>query len=180
MQLNTMSSLRLYFCPLSAEDSDAIHEYASDSAVSKYIGWALKQTPEETLGFVEEMISREKQGTHLYATVKLKDTHQVIGTVMLFNFDHEAKNAEVGYVFHRQYWGKGFGSEALQLIDDFAFNTLKLHRLHARVVSGNMGSARVLEKNNYLREGRLRDHYKIENQYYDSLIYGKLQPRFVI
>lgn len=180
MEFNALTSERLYFCPIDTIDSEAIHAYASDTEVSRYIGWALKQTLQETKDYVEEMIRREKLGTHLYATVKLKDTHRVIGTVMLFNFDHEAKNAEVGYVFHRQYWGRGYCSEALKMIDYFAFNTLKLHRVHARVVSGNGASARVLEKNNYLREGRLRDHYRIDNQFNDCLIYGKLQPSLVL
>ena len=57
----------------------------------------------------------------------------------------------------------------------FAFEVLGLHKLHARVADANAASARVLEKNNFLLEGRLRDYYFIENKYYDGLFYGRVQ-----
>jgi [ribosomal protein S5]-alanine N-acetyltransferase len=59
-------------------------------------------------------------------------------------------------------------------MSDFAFTSLYLHKLHASVVDANIGSARILEKNGYELEGRLKDHYFIEDNYYDSLLFGKI------
>jgi ribosomal-protein-alanine N-acetyltransferase len=47
--------------------------------------------------------------------------------------------------------------------------------LHANVVDANIGSSRILEKNGYLLEGRLRDYFFIEDKYYDALLFGKIQ-----
>lgn len=58
----------------------------------------------------------------------------------------------------------------------FAFDCLGLRKLHARVADANIGSARVLEKNGFELEGRLKDYYKIEGSYYDLMLFGKLQP----
>jgi [ribosomal protein S5]-alanine N-acetyltransferase len=168
----------IYFKPLSTDDAYEIHKYASDEDVSRFIGWRLMNSLNETQEYVEEMISRESQGTHLYASIALKSTQKVIGTAMVFSFDREANHAEIGYVFHKDYWGKSYGTEAVALMNDFAFSTISLRKLHARVVSGNTGSSRVLEKNGFELEGRLRDYYFIEGNYYDGLIYGKLQPWF--
>jgi ribosomal-protein-alanine N-acetyltransferase len=118
------------------------------------------------------MLKRESVGTHLYASVILKETQAVIGTALMFNFDWEAKHAEIGYVFHRDYWNQGYGTETVALLNQFAFETLKLHKLHARVVEANAGSVRIIEKNGFELEGRLRDCYYIEGSFYDGLIFG--------
>jgi ribosomal-protein-alanine N-acetyltransferase len=164
----------IYFKPLSTDDAEVIHSYASDPNVKRFIGWKLMKTLEETYNYIKEMLEREKAGTHLYASVVLKETDEIIGTVMIFNFDREANHAEIGYVFHSSCWGKGCGTEAVALMNNFAFSTLKLHKLHARVVSANTGSSRVLEKNGFTLEGRLKDFFFIDNTYYDELIFGKL------
>lgn len=165
---------KVYFKALSMEDSQEIHDYASDNDVSRFIGWDLMNTLDETRELVELMLKREAAGTHLYASIVLSSNQAIIGTAMIFNFDQEANQAEIGYVFHKDYWGKGYGTETAALMSDFAFKTLNLHKLHASVTDANIGSARVLEKNGFDLEGRLKDHYFIEDKYYDSLLFGKI------
>lgn len=167
----------IFFKPLNTEDAPAIHSYASDEDVSRFIGWNLMKTLDETKAYVEEMIRREEAGTHLYASIVLKSTNQIIGTAMIFGFDHAARHAEIGYVFHKDFWGKGFGTELVAMINDFAFETLKLHKLHARVVSANVGSSRVLERNGYIQEGCLEDYYLIDGVYHDQLLFGKIAAK---
>ena len=165
------------FKPLSTNDVREIHDFASDEEVSRFIGWNLMNTLDETREHIETMINRESAGTHLYASIVLKSTQAIIGTGMIFNFDQKANKAEIGYVFDKNYWGKGYGTESLALMSDFAFESLNLHKIHASVVDANAGSARILEKNGYVLEGRLKDHYFIENQYYDGLLFGKIQTK---
>lgn len=164
---------RIKFKQMTIEDSKAIHSFASDSEVSRFIGWPLTHSLEETTAYVEEMIKRDSLGSHIYANVIDKSTNKVVGTAMIFNFNHIAKHAEIGYVFHQNVWGKGFCTETVKLVCDFAFNVLGLHKLHAQVAAANIGSSRVLEKNGFELEGRLRDYHFVEDQYYDSLLYGK-------
>lgn len=165
---------KIKFKQMTIEDSEEIHSFASNSEVSRFIGWPLTTSLEETEAYVKEMIKREASGSHIYGNVIDKSSKKVVGTVMIFNFHHSAKHAEIGYVFHQDLWGKGFCTETVKLICDFAFNVLGLHKIHAQVTETNIGSSRVLEKNGFELEGRLRDYYFIDNQYYDSLIYGKL------
>ncbi|WP_235851612.1 GNAT family N-acetyltransferase [Heyndrickxia camelliae] len=164
----------IYFQKLSTENAQAIHSYASDSEVSRFIGWNLMNSVDETCEHIELMLKREAAGTHLYTSIVLKSTQEIIGTAMIFNFDDEANKAEIGYVIHRDHWGKGYGTEIVGLITDFAFQTLHLHKLYAYVVDANIGSARILEKNGYELEGRLKDHYFIEERYYDALFLGRI------
>ena len=166
--------VNICFRPLDTKDAEAIHSYASDENVKRFIGWPLMKTLEDTRSYIEEMLKREEAGTHLYASVVLRATEEIIGTVMIFNFDREANHAEIGYVFSRKYWGRGYGTEAAALMIGFAFDSLCLHKLHARVVDANIGSARVLEKNGFVLEGRVKDYYFIDGSYYDLMLFGKL------
>jgi [ribosomal protein S5]-alanine N-acetyltransferase len=172
---HSLEGNNIYFKPVSTIDAEEMLKYTSDKDCKRFIGWKLMQTMDETREFIEKLIKREEEGTHLYASVMLKSTDTLIGTVMLFNFDKEANKAEIGYVFNKDCWGKGYGSESIALVNEFAFESLKLHKVHASVVDANIGSARVLEKNGYELEGRLKHHFFIEDKFYDDLLYGKIQ-----
>ncbi len=174
---HSLESENIYFKSLSTNDAQEIHNYASDEEVSRFIGWSLMNDLHETSEHIETMVKREVAGTHLYASIVRKLTQEIIGTAMIFNFDKEANQAEIGYVFHRDHWGKGYGTECVALMSDFAFESLHLHKLHASVVEANRGSARILEKNGYVLEGQLRDHYFIEGKYHNALLYGKIQTK---
>lgn len=164
----------VYFKQLSLEDTLSIHKYASDEDVSRYIGWDLTYKLEETIELIETMMQKESTGASIYASVVHKETNEVIGTCMIFNFNKEAKHAEIGYVLSSPYWNKSYGTEIVKILNDYALEYLGLHKLHARVVDVNIGSSKVLEKNGFLLEGRLKDYYFIDKKYYDGLLFGKI------
>jgi ribosomal-protein-alanine N-acetyltransferase len=165
---------KIYFAPVKIDDVKAIHKYASDEDVSRFIGWKLMNSEEETYKFVEEIIRRVNKGTHLYASIFTKENKELIGTAMIFGFNDEDKHAEIGYVLDKDHWRKGYGAETIKLVNEYVSKHLDLHRLNAFVVDVNVGSAKALEKNGFMLEGKSKDFYLIDGRYYDSLIYGKI------
>ncbi|WJY27608.1 MULTISPECIES: GNAT family N-acetyltransferase [Sporosarcina] len=175
-QFHALSGDLIEFKPLEMKDVPAVHAFASDPAVSRFIGWKQMGSIEETEEHVQTLIGREVEGTHLYSSIIRKSSQTVIGTVILFNFDDEANQAEIGYVIGQSSWGNGFGTELAALVSGFGFRTLGLHKLRAEVVDANIGSLRILAKNGYEQEGRLRDHYFIEGCYHDAIMLGRITP----
>lgn len=171
---HSLQEKNIYFKPLSINDVQEIHSFTSDEDVSRFIGWRLMTNSNETKEHIEKMIKRELDGIYLYASIVLKSTNAIIGTAMIFNFNKEANHAEIGYVIHKDYWGKGYGTETVCLLNNFAFSTLSFHKIHANVVDTNIGSIRVLENNGFELEGRLKDYYFIDGRYFDGLVFGKL------
>ena len=102
---HSLQSENIYFKSLSVDDTQEVHNYASDAEVSRFIGWQLMQNLNDTRLYIKEMLRREEAGTHLYASIVLKLTHEIIGTTMIFNLNQKAKHAEIGYVFHSRHWG---------------------------------------------------------------------------
>lgn len=169
-QFHSMEGERLQLRKISMDDAAEMFAYLSDEEVSRYIGWKLMHTLEDTRAHIGTLLSREAAGTHMYASVVLKATGTVIGNAMLFNFDAGEGHAEIGYVFHKEYWGQGYGTECVALVDSFAHDTLRLLKLYACVDTANFPSARILEKNGYtpdetMADGSLRFKKEVGNPF---------------
>ena len=64
-------------------------------------------------------------------------------------------NGEIGYWLGQEYWGKGIGTWIVGEITRIAFEEFKLYRVYAKVFEKNIASARVLEKNGFIKEATL-------------------------
>lgn len=91
-----------------------------------------------------------------------------IGNVGLHKIDWVHRSAELGIVIgNREFWGRGFGKQAWQLITDYGFDTLNLHRVYAWIVANNFSSARCAEAAGFRKEGSVRDMFYKQGEYLD-------------
>lgn len=88
-----------------------------------------------------------------------------------------AKMAVIGYWLGQAHWGRGIATRALRLVVDYAFVTFAFERLEASVYAWNPASARVLEKNGFTLEGRLRSRIYHDETLADELMYGLLREK---
>lgn len=103
-----------------------------------------------------------------------KNTNKLIGNIVLKNIDYQNGSAEIGYMFHNSYWGKGYATEAGKVVCHFGFNELKLHRIEALTNPKNINSQKVLQKLHFSLEGTLRHKVNFNNSFYDMLIFSRL------
>lgn len=90
--------------------------------------------------------------------------------------DVERINAEVGYWLGHAYWGKGIATTAVRLLTGHAFAANpEIRRLYAVPFATNQGSARVLEKAGYRREGVLRQNAIKDGRVIDQFMYATLR-----
>ncbi len=88
--------------------------------------------------------------------VCLRENDEFIGSVDLIGVDYWSRFAETGSFFHRSgYRGGGYGSEAKQLLLEYAFDILGLHSLQSWVYFENTRSAAALRKQGYTEAGRI-------------------------
>jgi ribosomal-protein-alanine N-acetyltransferase len=104
----------------------------------------------------------------------------IIGRCGLHNWDVDHRRAEVGYIMEDEHYkGKGLMAEALGAVIEYGFNKMNLHRIEALVGTNNLPSLRLMEKNNFIREGLLREHYFIADKYEDSALFSKLHQEYI-
>jgi Acetyltransferases, including N-acetylases of ribosomal proteins len=108
--------------------------------------------------------------------MELKDTHKVIGEIVLYDFRLN-KQADIGYRINKNYWGKGFTPEAGQAMCKVAFEYMDLTRLQIRCFSNNISSVRVAEKLGFSKEGMVRQG-AIVNVMTDYYIFGLLSEDY--
>lgn len=87
--------------------------------------------------------------------------------------DVYCKDGELGYLLLTDYWSKGIMTEAVRQICEIAFSELDIIRITGLVYAPNVASQRVLEKNDFVREGIQKNAVFKDGQIYDLLLYAK-------
>jgi len=96
-----------------------------------------------------------------------------IGNIKLGPISWVHRRAEVSLVLKKEYWGRGYGSEAINLISRYAFQTLDLHKLTAGIYDLNKGSKRAFENVGFNREALLVNHVFLDGKYEDVILMAK-------
>ena len=82
------------------------------------------------------------------------------------------KNAELGYWIAEDYWGKGLMTNLVNQMCEYVFLNFPIERIFARPFGSNIASQRVLEKNGFIFEAKLKQTIFKNNQYEDEMIYS--------
>lgn len=107
---------------------------------------------------------------NLLLGIFLKADGRHIGNIKLGPIDRPNRRGEVGFmVGERASWGKGYASEAVELVCRHAFSILGLHKITAGYIASNKGSARIFTKLGFFEEGRLKQHFLVEGRWEDGM-----------
>jgi UDP-4-amino-4,6-dideoxy-N-acetyl-beta-L-altrosamine N-acetyltransferase len=119
----------------------------------------------------------EDQSAELFAIETADGVH--IGNIGLHDVNWQHRHAELGiFIGEKEYWGKGYGSDAVRTALRFAFETMNLRRVSLRVYEDNARGIRVYEKCGFQHEGRAREAIFRQGRYYDELRMGILDREF--
>jgi RimJ/RimL family protein N-acetyltransferase len=99
-----------------------------------------------------------------------------IGSCGFHEINWRTRAGEVGIMIGaRDYWGRGYGTDALQTLVAWGFYTLNLNRVQLRVFEDNPRAIRCYEKVGFQTEGRLRQGDYANGAYRDVLLMGVLR-----
>lgn len=108
-----------------------------------------------------------------------KQSGKIIGRCGIHNWNTDHSRAEVGYhMTDESFKRRGLMTEAFGAVIDYGFQTLNLHRMEALVGAHNIPSLRLMEKYNFVREGVLREHWLVDGQYEDSVMFSRLRKAY--
>jgi ribosomal-protein-alanine N-acetyltransferase len=93
-----------------------------------------------------------KNESILWGMTLQENAKKVIGTICLWNISKEQNRAEIGYVLHPAFQGKGIMQEAVEKVIDYGFKTMNLDTIEADLDPENVRSVRLLERNNFTFE----------------------------
>jgi ribosomal-protein-alanine N-acetyltransferase len=149
---------RLKLRAIISKDTEDIFSIFSSEEVTKYYG----MYPMKDISEAEELIERFKNSfessTSIRLGIELKDCNRVIGTCGFHNWNKRHFRAEIGYELNKEFWGQGFGKEAVLAVVMFGFNEMNLERIEAVVYPENKVSKNMLESIGFVQEGLLRKY----------------------
>jgi RimJ/RimL family protein N-acetyltransferase len=174
-----LRSERLILRRLKASDLEPFVAYRNDPEVARYQDW-------ETYGEKEardmiRALEREQPGAPgewFQFAVALRDTDGLIGDLG-FKVEPDGRQAEVGYTFAREHQGKGYASEAVSRLLDYAFLDLGLHRVYAVVDQENRPSFALLERLGLRREGSFVRNAWFKGGWSSEYLYATLREEWL-
>lgn len=95
-----------------------------------------------------------------------------VGTVILSDIDYKNGVAQVHIKLGADCRGKGYGTDALNAVVDYAFRQMRLHCVYAHVLEYNEVSQKLFQKCGFRREGRLRARAYKNGAYVDAISYS--------
>lgn len=168
---------RLTLRPFSADDLEGLYAYQSLPEVARFLYWE-PRTLEESRTFLRQKMMAstiEKEGDWLVLAVVWRQTGDLMGEVNLQWRSREHRQGEIGYIFNPAFHGKGFATEAAEVVLRLGFEGLDLHRVVGRLDGRNTASARVLERLGMRREAHLKQNEMVKGEWTDEVIYAMLR-----
>ena len=168
---------RLELRPFREDDLEGLYAYQSLPEVTRYLYWEPWKREESEAFLKQRMASSavEKEGDWLVLAVVWRKTGDLVGEVNLQWRSREHRQGEIGYIFHPAYHGKGFATEAAEVVLRLGFEGLGLHRVVGRLDGRNTASARVLERLGMRREAHLVQNELVKGEWTDEVIYAMLR-----
>ncbi|MCQ6560449.1 GNAT family N-acetyltransferase [Paenibacillus mendelii] len=134
-------------------------------------------TASETEAFLSAVL--EKEGDHRGFVIADLKTEAYIGQIDLFKFDWKNRTTEMGIVIgSREMRDKGYGSEAIRVLQKFVFERLNLNRLQLEVHDYNAAAINCYIRCGFREEGRLRERHYMNGSYTDTVLMAILRSDY--
>jgi len=104
------------------------------------------------------------------------DNSMHVGNIKIGKIDSLHMHAEIGIMIgDKECWGKGYGTEAIGLVLEYAFNELCLNKLTAGMYSENVGAFKSFVNNGFKKVGVFRKHVLFKGRYIDTIVVERLR-----
>jgi len=129
----------------------------SNEIINQFVQRNSPKNNYDALQFILTIKERTRNNETFYWGISLKDQPNLIGTICLWKFSDDRKQAEVGYELLPDYHRKGIMSEALTAVVNYGFNTLNLQEIVAMTNKFNENSKGILLKHDFILEEERKD-----------------------
>lgn len=149
-------------------DIEQLLHWFNDQEILQFLGHQRAKQEGEERQWLEQL--HTKSATDQVFGIATKKG-RLIGTVGLHGILDKDRVCHSGAVIgEKEYWSKGYGSEAEMLLGSYAFLTLNLRKICFTVLANNPRSLKAALKSGAIEEGRQRDQHYVQGKYVDAII----------
>lgn len=168
-----MEEGRIYLRLMTKEDTDNIIKWRNRDEVRNQFIYQKLFTKESHEKWIETMV---ETGKVVQMIIVQSEGDRPIGSVYVRDIDMEHRKAEYGiFIGETDCLGKGYGTEAAELMAEYAFEYLGLHKLMLRVYAENERAIRSYEKAGFVKEAYLKDDVFVQGKYRDIVLMAMIR-----
>lgn len=168
---------RLYLSPINPEDVEKYTEWINDLEISVNLSVSHRLI---TVAVSKEIFEHLVKDGFCFAIVDL-DKDELIGYCNLTSVVNTQRTAELWiFIGNKEYWGKGYGQEAVNLVLNFGFNLLNLNNIMLKVIEFNKRAIKCYEKCGFKMIGARRESIVFGDKKYDEYYMDILASEFKV
>ncbi|MFX0042510.1 MAG: GNAT family N-acetyltransferase [Candidatus Hodarchaeota archaeon] len=170
---------RVILAPPKREYIDTFLKWINDPDITQYLLSFKPITKEMEEEWFESL--KDKENNFLFSILILQNdgTEKLIGNCGIHEIDWKNRVGECGIMIgEKSEHGKGYGTEAMELLVNYGFNTLNLNRLQLSVYDFNISAIKSYKKVGFIEEGRKRKAHFVNGDYHDLIIMGLLNEEW--
>lgn len=153
--------------------------WINDPEITSGLLLSLPMSLAEEETWFEAMVQRPPEEHTLVIEAPCPEGWTSIGSCGIHDISWKDRVGEVGILIgEKNYWGKGYGTEAMRLLVRYGFDVLNLNRIFLQVFDNNPRAIRSYEKVGFVHEGRLRQDVYKNGSYHDVLVMGILRSEW--
>ena len=151
-------------------------KWLNDKDVTKYSDNRLKKHSKSS----QREFLKKKLKDKTCLLYKIIYEKKPIGIIEISKINNFHKTCEFTYMIgEKEYWNKGIGTKFIALALKIAFNKLSMVKVNVSIYGNNKASAKILMKNSFKREGKLRNVFKIsKSKRVDRILFGITKKEF--
>ena len=165
---------RLYLREVRPSDvNDAYYRWMNNPETTQYLESRFFPNSTESLQeYVKNFLSNKDS---IFLAIVLKENHKHIGNIKMGPINWFHRLADIGVMLgEKDYWGRGYASEAISLVAEHAFKNLNLHKLTAGCYEPNQGSLKAFQKAGFEIEGKRKKHVFSNGEYVNLIHLGRI------
>jgi len=171
MYFKKLVGKKCYLSPIDVNDAEKFTEWLNDmellTNLQLYSGMVSLE--------IEKVFLNNLSKDHNYSIIDL-ETEKLIGNCGFLDIDYVNQTAEIGiFIGNKNYWNRGYGTEALSLLVDYGFKALNFHNIMLKVYEFNKSGIKCYEKIGFKYIGKRREalHRNLEKH---NIIYMDILP----
>ncbi|MBR3973131.1 MAG: GNAT family N-acetyltransferase [Oscillospiraceae bacterium] len=163
---------RLVLRKLRLDDVQTYYDrLGSSEVVTKYMLWHPHRDISESEASIRKSLGRYEEGRCYRWGVALKTDDSIIGVMELLRLDEQTNTCSFAYMLAEEWWGQGYGTEALSAALSFAFTNLKVSAVEADHMAENVASGAVMRKAGMVWQRTEAGKYEKNGVLHDASIY---------
>ena len=152
-------------------------QWTNDSEVTHYMFAGTMPNSMEQVEEEYEQLAKSARDVVLAIIDKKSDTH--IGNAGIYQINYISRTGEFRIIIgEKEFWNKGYGTEATKLTVTYGFDKLNLNRVYLGVNAEHVGAIKSYENAGFVKEGTMREYIYRNGRYYDAIRMSILREEY--